>query len=437
MIGKILILTFVLSSNTYEIVAEDLAQAILKSKDGDTILVNGGRFEGSIEINKNLKIIGLNNPVIDGKGKGTIVKITRPVVFKGFIVKNTGSFLEDEDSAIFVSDTSGVVIEENTIEDALFGIYLKNVQSGLIRKNKIKGKKLEISQRGDGIRLWNTRYILIKENFLENVRDAVIWYSENVTFIQNKVLNSRYGLHYMYSNNNMLSGNEFKGNVVGTFIMFSKKIRVENNVFGGAKELSGIGVGFKDASAVVLKNNLIADNTVGIYLANSPEYILEEFFPPESIKEDDIVENKVHGNLIKNNVLAFNTVVFRILPPSFPNYIVQNTFWANIILCEFEQVLEDKNIWYMNYYDDYRGFDSDQDGIGDIPFRYETLFMKVLLDYPEIRFLYFSPIRTLLEYISNVLPFLKPTAVFSDSKPMVSPEFFGWDRMRRSKETWR
>jgi len=427
MVEKILILFSVLL-NTYEIKAERLKQAILESQDGDTILVNGGKFEGSIEINKSIKIIGLNQPVIDGKGKGTIIKITKPVVFKGFIIRGTGSFLEDEDSAVFIYGTSGVVIEENIIEDSLFGIYLKNVSSSLIRRNKISGKNLEISQRGDGIRLWNTRHILIEENTLESVRDAVIWYSENITFVRNKVMNSRYGLHYMYSNDNKLSYNEFKGNVVGTFIMFSKMIFVESNVFGGARELSGIGVGFKDASAVVLKNNLIADNTVGIYLANSPEYISEEIVSPESIMEEQIIGNKIHGNLIKNNVFAFNTVVFRILPPSFPNYITQNTFWANIILCEFEQVLEDKNVWYMNYYDDYRGFDSDRDGIGDIPFRYETLFMKVLIDYPEIRFLYFSPIRTLLEYVSNVLPFLKPKAVFSDSKPKISPEFFGWDK---------
>lgn len=425
---------FLLIFSVQETSADKLNEAIQKSKDGDTIIVKGGKFQGNLEINKKLKIIGLNKPVIDGQGKGTIIKITKPVEFRGFIIKNTGDTLENEDSAIFVENTSGVIIEENLFEDVLFGIYLKSVQLGVIKKNKIKGKKLDISQRGDGIRLWNTRDILIEENIMEDTRDAVIWYSENVIFNKNKVLNSRYGLHYMYSNNNKLSENEFIGNVVGTFIMFSKNILVENSVFGGAKELSGMGIGFKDASSVVVKGNLIVDNTVGIYFANSPEYITEERVSPDDVSEEKIITEKIHGNLIKNNVFAFNTVAFRILPPSFPNYIIENTFWGNIILCEFEQVLEDKNIWHSNYYENYRGFDLDGDGFGDFPFRYESLFIKLLLDYPEIRFLYFSPLRTLFEYISNVLPFLKPEAIFSDQKPRVSPEFFGWKN--RGKEKW-
>lgn len=417
-------LLFLFFTVSVEIRAEKLKEAIGLAKDGDKIVVNAGIFKGQIEITKKLELIGKSFPVIDGEGKGTVLRIEAPVKISGFIIRNSGDKLGDEDSGILVEGVSDFVIENNIIEDVLFGVYLKSCKNGVVRNNRILGKKLDLSMRGDGIRLWNTRDILIEGNYIENTRDAVIWFSERITFTKNKVKNSRYGLHYMYSNGNILSENEFYNNIVGTFVMYSKNIIIEKSIFGGSKKISGMGVGFKDASHIVMRNNVVADNTVGIYLANSPEYVTEERKNPQEVKEKDIIEKKVYGNFIGNNVFAFNTVAIRILPPSFPNYIINNTFWGNMILCEFEQVLEDKNVWYSNYYDQYKGFDLDQDGFGDIPFKYETLFVKLLLDYPEIRFLYFSPLRSLIEYVSHVLPFLKPEPIFSDPKPKIKPDFY-------------
>jgi nitrous oxidase accessory protein len=106
--------------------------------------------------------------------------------------------------------------------------------------------------KGDGIRLWYSRSVTLENNTVVGVRDVVIWYSNDVIAKGNKVFHSRYGLHYMYSNGNILEGNEFIGNIVGAFVMFSQKILLRNNVFGSSKFLTGIGIGLKDASYIVI-----------------------------------------------------------------------------------------------------------------------------------------------------------------------------------------
>ena len=230
----------------------------------------------------------------------------------------------------------------------------------------------------------------------------------------------------MYSNGNILEGNEFIGNIVGTFIMFSRKILVKNNVFGSSKFLTRIGIGLKDASYIVITQNLIADNTIGIYLANSPEFTGEII--NSDLEDSQVLEGVSYGNIIRKNVFAFNTKCMSFLPPAYPNLISENTFWANIFTAEYQGVPQDKNLWYSNFYDIYRGFDMNKDGYGDIPFEYSSLFPKVLADNPNLSFFYISPLKFFIEQLSLILPFFKPDSVFIDIRPSINPNFFGWEK---------
>jgi nitrous oxidase accessory protein len=422
--------SFLISSTLFKVDASYLAQVLQKAKDGDKIILQGGVYKGNVVVDKNVYIDGQKISVVDGGGSGHVIYIKSPCTIKNLIIKNSGRDVLHEDSGIMVENTTGVYLEGNRIENTLFGIYLKNSEDIIIRDNIILGNEKEPFQfRGDGIRLWYSRKVLIEKNYVENMRDVVIWYSNDVRVIGNHVINSRYGLHYMYSDGNILEGNEFYGNVVGAFLMFSKQILIRKNVFGSSKYLTGIGVGFKDASYIVLTENLIIDNSVGIYLANSPEFRGGSI--SEDIQEDDILSKKKFGNIIKRNVFAFNIVAVRVLPPSFPNLISDNTFVGNLFIAEFEQVLQDRNFWYSNFFDIYRGYDKDKDGYGDFPFEYSSLFLEVIAKKPELSFIYFSPLKTVIDIISRVLPIFNPPPVFSDARPRMKADFFGWDRKER------
>ena len=152
---------------TFVITAEELATAVAQAQDGDTIEVNGGIFQGSLEIDKRLTLIGHDWPVIDGENEGTVVRITGPgTLFRGFLIKNSGSSLDQQNSGIAV-EAEEVVVENNRFEGTLFGIYLQKAHHSVIRGNTVTSKDLEVQRRGDPIRLWYSTDVRVEDNVVD------------------------------------------------------------------------------------------------------------------------------------------------------------------------------------------------------------------------------------------------------------------------------
>ncbi|MBI4228873.1 MAG: right-handed parallel beta-helix repeat-containing protein, partial [Deltaproteobacteria bacterium] len=215
--------THIVSSSGF---INSISKAIELATDGDTIKVEGGVYKERIVVDKSIKILGLNNPTIDGQGKGTVVLIKAPkCTFKGFLVRGSGASLTVEDTGILLESAPNSIIEDNHLEDVLFGIYLKQSPKGLIQNNVVIGKELPLPERGDGIRLWYSSETKILNNHLSQTRDLVMWWSGNTLIKGNKVEKGRYGLHYMYSNDNVFEDNIFIENFVGGFLMYSSGIR--------------------------------------------------------------------------------------------------------------------------------------------------------------------------------------------------------------------
>jgi nitrous oxidase accessory protein len=134
---------------------ESISDTIKFSEHGDTIVINKGVYNQRFIIDKSLSVIGKDFPVIDGGGKGSVIKVTAPnTVIKGLKIRGTGSSLSVEDTGIDLENAPNSVLENNILEDVLFGIYIKNSPGTLILNNNIYGKNLPLPERGDGIRLW-------------------------------------------------------------------------------------------------------------------------------------------------------------------------------------------------------------------------------------------------------------------------------------------
>lgn len=150
---------------------ESISDIIKLSKNGDTIVINKGIYNQRFIIDKSLTVTGKDFPVIDGEGKGTVIKVTAPnTVIKGLNIRGTGSSLSVEDTGIDLENAPNSVLENNILEDVLFGIYLKNSPGSSIINNKITGKDLPLPERGDGIRLWYSSEAEIIGNTINNSR---------------------------------------------------------------------------------------------------------------------------------------------------------------------------------------------------------------------------------------------------------------------------
>src|SRR5262249_50739965 len=65
-----------------------LSEALAQASDGDTILVRGGVHTGPLVVRKSVHIIGERRPVLDGRGRGTVVQLeARGAELRGFAVR--------------------------------------------------------------------------------------------------------------------------------------------------------------------------------------------------------------------------------------------------------------------------------------------------------------------------------------------------------------
>lgn len=377
-----------------------IGAALAEARAGDTIRVASGVYRERIVVDLPVVLLGEGRPVIDGEGEGTVVQLRAAVVFSGFEVRGSGRILDQENAGILAAADS-CVITDNVLEDVLFGIYLKDSSGSRVTGNRIVGKDRALGIRGDGIRLWNSNDVLVDRNVVRRTRDVVIYFSHGLIFRENLVTDGRYGLHYMYSSNNLFEGNEFARNDVAAFIMYSSDIALRGNIFALASGQSGFGIGLKDADRIEIAKNLIVQNRIGLYLDNSPS--------------DADAQNRIEGN-----IFAFNDVALELLPSVRRNEVADNSFVANVRDVSVSgggTALA--NRWAGNRWDEAAVWDANGDGKLDLPYRIDRLSDDLFARYPDLRVFELSPAAAALDALGRFFPLLEPQPIVVDSAPRV------------------
>ena len=114
--------------------AIDVAQA------GDTIQVSAGTYTGIIQVQKSIVLIGIDFPVLDGENKiENIVVQGKNVSISGFIIKDSKKSSSNDYAAISVIDAENILIKNNRIENAHFGIHIANSRNCNLYQNIITG----------------------------------------------------------------------------------------------------------------------------------------------------------------------------------------------------------------------------------------------------------------------------------------------------------
>ena len=387
--------------------AEELETVVSDANPGDTIEVTGGTFFGSLHIDKPLTLIGTDWPVIDGENEGTVIGITAPdTTLRGFVIKNSGQSLANENSGISV-EAENTLIENNRFEDTLFGIYTRQAHNTIIRNNVISSKDLDPQRRGDPIRIWYSNGVVLENNTINKGRDVVLWYSEDLTVQNNDVSNGRYGLHFMYCDDATIEYNRLYSNSVGMFMMYSRRVNIQNNTIANNRGPSGFGIGLKDMDDAVIVDNLILDNRIGVHLDTSPREV-------DSIGQ------------FTGNVFAYNDIGVQMMPSVRHNEFSNNSFIEN----EEQMAIagggsQGDNWWTVddsgNYWSDYAGYDIDGDGLGEMAYRSDRLFENMTEKQPELRLFLYSPATNAIEFAAKAFPLVKPKPKLVDERPLTAP----------------
>lgn len=371
---------------------------------GATLSPPAGVYAGPVVITDPIIIDGRGEVTIDGGGKGSVISLeTDGATIRNMHLINSGDSHNDVDSAILVKGNFNV-IKNNVIENTLFGIDLSKAESNIVRGNRISSKDVELGVRGDAIRLWYSFNNKITDNIIRNSRDMVVWYSKDNLIARNDARGGRYSLHFMYAQYNEVLDNHYQDNSVGIFLMYSDGVIVRGNTISHATGATGMGIGFKETSDVEVSGNRVLYCATGLYLDVSP-------YQPDTT-------NRIHDNLI-----AYSGIGILFLNDWQGNDIRANRLKGNITQVAVSGARTAKrNQWSGNYWEDYEGFDLDQDGIGDGPYEYFNYADRIWMDVPPARFFKGSPVLEVLDFLERLAPFTDPAMVLRDERPMMTAE---------------
>ncbi|MDX9814277.1 MAG: nitrous oxide reductase family maturation protein NosD [Sulfurimonas sp.] len=382
-----------------------LQEAIDSADEGSIIRLKAGIYDGAITINKPISIIGEEDGVvIDGGGVGSVVNIRSPyVTLKNLTIRGSGDRHENIDSAVSIKEATQCEVSDCTIEDSLFGIDLEMVNNSIISNNTISSKDFDLGLRGDGIRLWYSHNNIIKANRLTKSRDMVIWYSHSNEIVENYSEFCRYSLHFMYAGRNIVKNNHYRQNSVGIFFMYSKDTEATGNIIESSLGTTGMGIGLKEVSNFTIDNNQVLYCAQGFYIDRSP-------FEPDTT------------NIINNNKILYNTEAIH-----FHSINENNTITNNMIAGNIEDVVNDSrgtrtynNHFENNYWDNYEGFDTNGDNIGDTPHKVYQYADQIWAYNDDVKFFYASPIISLLNFLAKLAPFTEPVFLMEDKKPKIN-----------------
>ena len=377
---------------------KSIREAVSLAHSGDSINIFSGTYkEGNIEINKKLVITGLDYPLLDGENEYEIIRVLADsVTIRGLALKDVGiSYVEDR-SAIRIVKSKHCVIESNRLTNAFFGIYLERSHDCIIRNNHISGSAEHEMNSGNAIHLWYSSRNLIEGNHAEGHRDGIyLEFVDNSIISNNTVVdNLRYGLHFMFSDDDQYLNNKFISNGAGVAVMFSKNIRMEDNDFMDNWGGSSYGLLLKDITDSEIRNNRFQKNTIGIYGEGAIRII---------ISGNDFIRNGWALNILGscNDILIQN------------NNFINNTFEVTT------NSKRNYNNYEGNYWSENAGsYDLDKDGISDVPYRPVKLFSFMMANMESTTILLRSLLVDLINHAEKVAPVITPHNLF-DSKPMM------------------
>jgi nitrous oxidase accessory protein len=382
-------------SGPYRTVTEGIAAA----RDRDTVIVHAGLYrEPLVVVARQIALIGRGGPVLDGEGHHAILLVTADdVTVRGLVLRNVGSAFVEDRAALRVENARGCAIEHNQIDNGFFGIYLARVTDCRIVGNALHANGLRETEAGNGIHLWTSRRITITANRISGYRDGIYFEFVHNSDIRDNVStdNLRYGLHFMYSDGCRYVGNTFRHNGSGVAVMYTKGVAMTGNRFEDNRGAASYGLLLKEISDARLEHNVFAHNTTAL-LADGANRIIAT------------------GNEFTGNGWAV-----RLDASTVDGRFERNNFAGN----SFDIATNSRSpstTFAGNYWDDYRGYDLDRDGTGDVPHHPVRLFSVIVEQRPASLILMRSTFTTLLDAAERVIPSLTPETLV-DRTPSMRP----------------
>lgn len=365
---------------------------------GTTLRLPPGKYRGPAIINKPLTVEGNGKVVVDAGGRGTVLTIKADrVTIRGLTLRGSGDSHDTIDGAI-MAEGKELLIENNMLEDVLFGISLHKTTDSIVRGNRIRSRPVDSAERGDGMRLWYSTGNRIENNDIAQMRDLTVSNSPRNRFTGNTIHDSRRAFNFLFSHRSIVERNLLDGNSTGVIALNSEGMVIRNNRILHAMDASGAGIALKETSAALIYGNEIVHCAHGI-MADSPM-------------------DPINRIVFINNVIAHNVTGIYFYGAKGGHIAINNTFKSNLwpvtVIGDGDPM---NDFWWGNSWDNYEGFDLDGDGLGDKPHELYAWADRIWMDTPSATFFRSTPVLELLDFLERLAPFSSPSLILRDTAP--------------------
>ena len=319
---------------------------------GSVVAVEAGTYDGDLVIDRPLQLIGRGRPRLVGSGHGSVVRVRADDVrVEGFDIDGRGGGDLARDSAGVHVAGRRAVVRDCHITGSLFGVYLREADGSAVEFTTVTGAiGRDPGDQGSGIHVFNTQGFRLVGNDVRFVRDGLYIQSSPNGFIShNRARDLRYGLHYMFSDDNVFEDNAFETGAAGAALMYSKRLTFRRNRFVHNRGFASVGLLLQACEDVLAEDNLIADNARGLFMESEQR------------------------NTFRRNVFAASDTAVVLYDSSRLSRFESNAFIGNLSPLQLVGRHTD-TIFDRNYWSDAADADLDGDGIRDQPYRVSSVF---------------------------------------------------------------
>ncbi|WP_038028355.1 nitrous oxide reductase family maturation protein NosD [Thermonema rossianum] len=376
-----------------------IKEAVAAAQPCDTVLIKKGTYyEHGIVVDKSLYVLGEKGSVIDAQQRGEIILVTADNVWvEGLTLQNVGvSYLQDW-AAIRILEAAVCVVKNNHIINPFFGIYLQQARYCTVENNRLQSSAAREMSSGNAIHSWYSEHLRIIHNEVSHFRDGIyLEYTTDSEITHNHAYqNLRYGLHFMFSDNNRYQYNRFSENGAGVAVMFSRNVVMEYNEFIHNWGAASYGLLLKEIYDARIEHNMFQENTTAVHGESATRI------------------------LFRYNQLNNNGKGFMLMGSCMDNVFEYNVMEGNTFDVVASSELQSNEFRY-NYWANYSGYDLDHDGIGDVPYRPVSLYSYIVNQSPTTILLLRSFFVDVLNYTEYLMPFFTPDNV-KDNYPLMTP----------------
>lgn len=378
--------------------ASPLQALVDRAQPGDRVMVPAGTYDGDLLIDRPITLTGMGRPTLRGSGTGSVVRVRAAgVVIEGLDVDGRGSGNLGRDTSGIHVAAPGVTIRDCRVRGSLFGIYLRESDDAVVAGNTVTGVPgRSPGEMGSGIHVWNSQRFRLVGNTIVGTRDGFYIQSSSHGVVRgNRASDLRYGLHYMFSDDNAFEDNVFERGAAGAALMYSNRMTFRRNQFVRNRGFASVGLLLKACDDVVAEDNLIADNARGIFLEGS------------------------YRNQFRRNVVAMSDMALVVYDSSGGNRFTANSFVGNLTPLSLSGKRTD-TVFDGNYWSDHGVPDLDGDGVSDRPYRLSNVFDHLRGNLTAADLFSRSVAAAALGAAERAFPILDPIPVI-DAHPLVRP----------------